>query len=529
MKKRLLSLLLALMMVMSLLPVGALAAGNSYVVLHPATGTMPTGFKVQVGTKIDWGTVSEVNEKNYEVTIDLGKYNVSNTSFRLPMPEEIWEGVKMQYNPQTYVIAGAGGGVHKTPGASSLLANGGNFFYYYNLGKGESSEGLWNFRLEFNANGGSGAPAALTYSTNSKYEKGHSFVIPTTVPERPGYEFLGWARQSNATEPQYQPGGSYYMLISADGYNGGSQTDTLYAVWKDATSEPDTPTITDFTKERLTAAPSGITIPGVTVSYESPVVIPDGGTVTLLYKLTVTGDVGAAFVIADPDAAFVGSNCNVTTGADGGISGSIPLGGEAVLYVIKTFDRDDIVNGKLTNRAEIAAGDGSELGDGVGPTESETPATEPPEGPGDGFDFDLVDIYVTCDCDNDPQCEHATQTYRVSDGEFTVGKPVWNASAKQWEVYVTVSGSQARSYIDQAVAVWGNPHTGFETITPSMKLYTLIWDGEAWGKDASAAVTFEVECVHEPVLYTVTITPALPACLSRASIWTSLTSLTSGW
>lgn len=129
-KKRLISLFFSFAMVLGLgigmAPQTALAASNSTVVLHASTGTAPTGVKVSVGDKINGYPVTKIS--GTEITVDLGKYNVSLDSFRIPLPEEIWEGVKMQYNPQTYVIAATAGAAHKTPGSSALLGNGKKLF-----------------------------------------------------------------------------------------------------------------------------------------------------------------------------------------------------------------------------------------------------------------------------------------------------------------------------------------------------------------------------------------------------------------
>lgn len=121
----------------------------------------------------------------------------------------------------------------------------------------------------------------------------------------------------------------------------------------------------------------------------------------------------------------------------------------------------------------------------------------------DNFDYNLVDIEVSCECTNNPECTHSTQTYDVTDGEYGVSQPTFNSTKDQWEVYVTVSGTQARSYINQAVAVWENPHSGFENVTPPTKLYTLIYNSQydTWEKDESIEVEFEVACVHQDEEY----------------------------
>ena len=218
MKKKLFVLLMALLMVMTMMPTTAFAAdavgtdlvvtedgldgfdtyaSTSTVVLHWSTGAEPTGFKVKVGDKINGYLVTKVGSHNgYEITIDLGKYNVHLDSFRIPLPEEVWTGVKMQYNPQTYVSAATSGAQYKTPGSSALLGNGINSFYYYNVGKDGGSSGgdegyLWNFTLKYDANGGTGAPADQTWVTNDKYTKSHTFTIPTMEPTREGYTFKG--------------------------------------------------------------------------------------------------------------------------------------------------------------------------------------------------------------------------------------------------------------------------------------------------------------------------------------------------
>ena len=78
---------------------------------------------------------------------------------------------------------------------------------------------LTAYTVSFNANGGTGAPSAMT-----KY-RGVNLVLPTTVPTRSGYTFVGWATSSTATTATHQPG-----------YNFGIDANTiLYAVWSTST------------------------------------------------------------------------------------------------------------------------------------------------------------------------------------------------------------------------------------------------------------------------------------------------------
>ena len=88
--------------------------------------------------------------------------------------------------------------------------------------------------LNFNANGGSGAPSALTYTGTTT--SAHTFTIPSTKPTKADHDFLGWSESGSASTASYQPGST----ISVP-YNG---TKILYAVWQAAdlniTSEPAT-------------------------------------------------------------------------------------------------------------------------------------------------------------------------------------------------------------------------------------------------------------------------------------------------
>lgn len=70
----------------------------------------------------------------------------------------------------------------------------------------------------FNANGGTGAPAAVKKTWHQ------SITLPTTVPTRIGYTFLGWAFKADAYEALYLPGATFNEETNH----------TLYAVWEPA-------------------------------------------------------------------------------------------------------------------------------------------------------------------------------------------------------------------------------------------------------------------------------------------------------
>ena len=73
----------------------------------------------------------------------------------------------------------------------------------------------YDYTITYDANGGTGAPAAQHVTTQTA-------TLSGVRPSRAHYTFMGWASGRNAEAADYQPG---------DTYRGGSSV-TLYAVWK---------------------------------------------------------------------------------------------------------------------------------------------------------------------------------------------------------------------------------------------------------------------------------------------------------
>ena len=71
------------------------------------------------------------------------------------------------------------------------------------------------YELSFDANGGKDTPKLMEVVNDSA-------EIPTDVPKKDGYEFLGWATSRDATEAKYQPGETIELKDNTK----------LYAVWK---------------------------------------------------------------------------------------------------------------------------------------------------------------------------------------------------------------------------------------------------------------------------------------------------------
>lgn len=92
-----------------------------------------------------------------------------------------------------------------------------------------------SYTVQYNANGGTNAPASQTKI------KDEAMRITSSIPKKVGHIFKGWASSRTATEPQYQTGGTYTRNTPI----------TMYAVW-----EPEIYTITFDTKDGKGDVPS---------------------------------------------------------------------------------------------------------------------------------------------------------------------------------------------------------------------------------------------------------------------------------
>ena len=258
MKKRFVAFLLVLIMVLGMLPVSAMAASNSTVVLHPSVNRTVTGVKVKVGDTISGHTVSTISD--YDITVDLGKYNVNNDTFRLPYAKDIWEGVD---NNKVDYISWAGGGSNKrSEGGSALLVNGKNTAYYYFKGA-TPTKYTYHLIHEFNYVGGTRWDIMETTAAES-----YQIDVNKGKPTRDRYKFDGWADTANATTASYF--GGELITLTKD-----NPTKTIYAVWKPifelhynangGTGAPDSQT---YTALSATSTQATFTVPNQTPTKE---------------------------------------------------------------------------------------------------------------------------------------------------------------------------------------------------------------------------------------------------------------------
>ena len=114
----------------------------------------------------------------------------------------------------------------------------------YLVAKNPNPTTKYTYTLNYDANGGTGAPSADSWSTTDASIRYHSFTVKNTVPTREGYVFKGW-KAKDGSDTIYTGG----TLCSVSQYgndvvkNGNTWTRTLYAVWEEAAPpKPDKPT-----------------------------------------------------------------------------------------------------------------------------------------------------------------------------------------------------------------------------------------------------------------------------------------------
>lgn len=110
----------------------------------------------------------------------------------------------------------------------------------YLVAKNPNPTTKYTYTLNYDANGGTGAPSADSWSTTDAAIRYHSFTVKNTIPTREGYVFKG--RKANDGSDTIYTGG---MTCAVSQYgndvvkNGNTWTRTLYAVWEeDAPAQP---------------------------------------------------------------------------------------------------------------------------------------------------------------------------------------------------------------------------------------------------------------------------------------------------
>lgn len=154
-------------------------------------------------------------EKTYTITYD------ANKGTGAPASQEKIHGKNLTLSLRIPIRTGhtfKGWGTSKTATTKSYDAGG-----TFTTDADTTLYAVWNvntYKITYNANGGSGAPAQQTYT----YDETGTVALSTTKPTYSGHEFLGWSESTGETTKLYDAGANWNRSVASD--------TTLYAVWK---------------------------------------------------------------------------------------------------------------------------------------------------------------------------------------------------------------------------------------------------------------------------------------------------------
>lgn len=178
------------------------------------TVTRKSATQFTVAINVSWETYYEGAQTNYGMTATSGGVTKTISAF---------DGTKRSEGSASFT------GTYSISGNGSATKTITVTFKNFNTDNGDSASKnvtfnvtvpAWtSYTVQYNANGGSGAPGKQT-----KW-KDQTLTLSSTKPTRTGYSFQGWAltkADADAGTWYYQPGGSC----------GRNENLTLYAVWK---------------------------------------------------------------------------------------------------------------------------------------------------------------------------------------------------------------------------------------------------------------------------------------------------------
>lgn len=168
------------------------------------------------GTKTASGTITVAAKTSYTVS-----YN-ANGGVGTPTSQTKWHGTNITLSNLKPVRTGYTFKGWGTSSSGSVVYQSGDT---YSANASVTLYAIWQvvtYSVTYNANGGSGAPAAQTKTY------GQSLTLSSTVPTRTNHSFVGWGTSASSTTATYDPGDSYTKNASI----------VLYAVWKSNYTAP---------------------------------------------------------------------------------------------------------------------------------------------------------------------------------------------------------------------------------------------------------------------------------------------------
>ena len=329
----------------------------------------------------------------------------------------------------------------------------------YLVAKNPNPTTKYTYTLNYDANGGTGAPSADSWSTTDAAIRYHSFTVKNTIPTREGYVFKGW-KAKDGSDTIYT--GGTLCSVSQQGNdvvkNGNTWTRTLYAVWEKAV--PSKPQWSDIRGEMQKVS--------VHVTCSNPDV--NHTEKTYSYKESNDDTIGS---VQDSAGSYT---CTVT----------VHLGRYRLQYN-QDFNREHEFASSLTADVVLQYnGTGWVIASALPLELKLTCGSAPTPNPPGSDVLNSLKVLVKCDS----KTYHFEKPYKMDDGDYRLEKVDDNT----YTVIVL-----ADKYVEKYNAVYPG-HTLFDNNTKTIK---LVYRYGAWTVVGSNGVTFNVSCEQK---YTVTYT-----------------------
>ena len=335
----------------------------------------------------------------------------------------------------------------------------------YLVAKNPNPTTKYTYTLNYDANGGTGAPSADSWSTTDAAIRYHSFTVKNTIPTREGYVFKGW-KAKDGSDTIYT--GGTLCSVSQQGNdvvkNGNTWTRTLYAVWEEAA--PPTP--------------------------DKPTAPGEGDLSGLIGNITVNCTNGkAAHELKTKGYTLISGSyttSEVAGDAENGYTYTVTINSQKY---VEQFDTD---TGAAHDPKGVNATVTLKYTDNGWTVESGAPVvfdvacvTEivPPAKPG-AEDLAKLEAPVEVACTTKPET-HAAAHFSLGDGTYTIGDVAGNKTdGYTCDITVTADKYVARYNMDY----------GKHTLTgDNTKTLTLKYVEGQWAVDTP--ITFPVECEEE--------------------------------
>lgn len=457
--KRLVSMLIVVLMICTLFPVSALAAGG-----RPSEDTPGTNYSdlQHLSVYIYCSTFDDSHRYNliegtYEVSeVTKNSWNQYTCTITVDSLEYI-----RKYSSDTEIAHELKNGEYQSK-TFTLVYSDWSGWYVQGFGTKIEFDVVCKktYTLSYDANGGKGVPKDQKQTVN--VGQSVTFTVSSTKPTWENHTFLGWAEDPDAQTAQYEAGDKITV----------SGSKTLYAVWKDNTPTPPAAPDFDVLKGLLKVE---IDCETKNNNHKDEI---DYDLIEGSYDVSgVTGDPqsGYTYTVTVKSGSYIGQY-----NTDIGKTHKLKTGeAESKIVTLVYTDNGWKVSGHENDRDKYEI-EFDVVCDGI-PT--------PPKKPDDDTVKDLLaNGAVTIDCTNSYAVGHADRTYGLLAGSYTVGSVQGNAT----------SGYTCTVTVDPAsyVAEYNKGFSG-HNLSPAnqgSKTITLKHNGTSWVVDSTVPVVFTVDC-----------------------------------